>query len=169
MARQRIQGGAMLDIPSVDEIGTDTAARLAAFGAQQRLIADERERQHARGIKNIRRDVQITAATTRFTNLDGIGPELGYVWGVRLLSAQLASAGTMQAWITSDTSTGTTAANSRRLVMSNASNQFQVALFNSGACILLPDEGLFLSAGQNITSYFLAAWEVPAEMAWKLM
>jgi hypothetical protein len=91
------------------------------------------------------------------------------VWGVRLLGAQLASAGTMQAWITSDTSTSTTAANSRRLVASGASNQYQVFTFNSGACILLPDEGLFMSAGQNITSYFVAAWEVPAEMAWKLM
>src|SRR5690348_5854995 len=126
---QVIRGGATIDVPSAEENAAAVGARLQGFYDRQREIAETREREHARGIKLIRRDAVITAATSRLTLLDGIGPELGYVWAVRLLSATLASAGTFQAYITSDTSTATTAANSRRLVASAASSATQVVTF----------------------------------------
>ena len=170
MAQQLVRGGAPIDIPSTAEIGDVVAERARQVWVEQSAIAEAREREHARGIKALRRDTAVVpAATSRFTNLDGIAPSLGYVWAVRLLAAQLASAGTFQAFITSDTDTTKGAATQRRLVASGASNQYQVITFNSGACVLQPDEGLFLVAGQNIISYFVAGWEVPAEMAWKLL
>lgn len=158
MAQLTIAGGRSYDVASPAEV--------------KQIVADQlREREHARGIKPLRRDTAlITPAGTRFTAADAITPESGYVWAVRILSVQLASAGTGEAFITSDTNTAVTTSAQRRLLAAfGTSSQYQVATFNSGACILNGDEGLFLSFSQNITAYMVAGWEVPAQMAYKLL
>ena len=162
MADVLIQGGQRFQTTTPDEVREIIAqARIAERGA----LLEE-----LRGVKLLRRDAPVTTpALTRITTNDNITPESGYVWAVLMVSAQLASAGTFQAFITSDTDTTKTAAMQRRLVASGASNQYQAIAIPKNACVLLPGEGLFLNAGQNIISYFLSGWEVPAEMQGKLL
>jgi hypothetical protein len=170
MAAQLVRGGGTLDIPTADENAAAAMGHVRAFVAEQQEIAQARQRENLRGVKLLRRDTSLTTpATTRITTADGITPEQGYVWCVLMVSAQLASAGTFQAFITSDTDTTRTAAQQRRLVASGASNQYQAIPIGKNACVLLPGEGLFLNAGQNITAYFLSGWEIPAEMQGKLL
>lgn len=159
---QTIRGGGQID--------TVTPAEMRTFIGEQQEIAQARQREQLRGVKLLRRDTALTSpATSRITTLDSITPEQGYVWCVLMVSAQLASAGTFQAFITSDSSGLVTAASQRRLVASGASNIYQAVPIPKNACVLMPGEGLFLNAGQNIQSYFLSGWEVPAEMQGKLL
>ena len=170
MTAQIVRGGGTLDIPSADETADAVDGRVRAWWHEQQEIQQTREREHLRGVKLLRRDAPLTVpATTRFTAVDSIIPESGYVWCVLMVSAQLASAGTFQAFISSDTDTTKTAAQQRRLVVSGTSNQYQTLAIPKNACVLMPGEGLFLNAGQNIISYFLSGWEVPAEMQGKLL
>lgn len=170
MTAQMVQGGRTLDIPSADENAAAVDGRVRAWWLEEQEIQQAREREHLRGVKLLRRDFALTTpAGTRFTVTDGITPEQGYVWCVLLVSAQLASAGVFQAFITSDTDTTRTAASQRRLVAAGASNTYQALTIPKNACVLMPGEGLFLNAAQNILSYFLSGWEVPAEMQGKLL
>ena len=152
MARTVIRnGGAVVDLPSMAELH-------AYFG--------ERDRERARGIKMIRAS-GIGPFPAAGALLIPNGPESGYIWALRLLSAQLASSGTLLAYITS--STPAAGATPQRAVYNGASAVTQVTTFPSAACMLYPGEGIYLSAGQNINAWFLAGWEVPAEMEWKLL
>lgn len=170
MALQQVRGGGTLDIPTADETTAVMMSRVEAFWAEQEAISEAREREHLRGVKLLRRDSSLaTPATSRFTVTDDITPEQGYVWCVLLVSAQLASAGIFNAFISSDTDTTKTAAMQRRLVAAGASNIYQALGIGKNQCVLMPGEGLALYAGQNIVSYFLAGWEVPAEMQGKLL
>lgn len=129
--------------------------------------ADARERAHARGVKVIRLSAPgpSPAAGTLYI---ASGPEAGYMWAVRILSVQLASSGTCLAYIASS-APGTGATPQRLIANMSTSGTSQVATFNSGAALLNPAESIYLSATQNITAYFMAGWEVPAEMAYKLL
>ena len=175
MAMTEIRGGAHVDILSAAELGAELDLRLGRdqrgeWWVEQQEIARQRELEHYRGMKPLARDAQLTTpALTRLTITDSIVAEAGIYWVLRLLSAQLASSGSFQAFITTDTDTTKTAAQQRRLVASSGSNnQYQVFTFNTGACILRADQGLFLNASVNIVSYFMSGWEVPAEMIGKL-
>lgn len=160
MTTYHIRAGLSFDVPSREDIAEVTRAELAHYDAQQR--------EKLRGLKDLHRDTSLTTpATSRVTITDSITPAAGYKWVVRLLGVQLASAGTLQAFITSDQNA--TAALSRRLVASAASNQYQVVTFNSGACVLNEQEGLLIVGGQNILSYFVAGWEAPAERIGELL
>lgn len=163
MAVQLIRGGGTID--------TLTPSELQAFWREEQQIQQVREREHLRAVKLMRRDSSLTTpALTRITTNDSITPASGYVWAVLMVSAQLASSGSLQAFITSDTDTTKTAASQRRLVASsNTNNQYQALAIPKNACVLLADEGLFLNASTNIVSYFLSGWEVPAEMQGKLL
>lgn len=170
MAQQMVRGGGTLEIPTAEETADVVDGRFRSFWAEQQEVQQAREREHLRGVKLLRRDTALASpAGTRFTVTDDITPEQGYVWCVLLVSAQLASAGTFQAFISSDTDTTRTAAQQRRLVANGASNQYQAISIPKNACVLMPGEGLFLNASQNINSYFLSGWEVPAEMQGKLL
>lgn len=167
MAQTVIRAGAVLDTPNTAEM----ADQMSRFVIEQSAISETREREHARGIKLMRRDYSLaTPAQTRITTLDDITPQQGYVWCILQISAQLASSGSFQAFITSDSDTTKTAAQQRRLVGSTSTNnQYPVLSIPKNACVLYPGEGLFLNASANIQSYFIAGWEVIAEMQWKLL
>jgi hypothetical protein len=151
MARTIIKAGGVLDTPSMAEL---------------RAEFDLRDRQRGRGIKMIRAS-SIGPSPAASTLMLPSGPDAGYIWSLRLLSAQLASSGTLLAYITS--SAPATGATPQRAVYNGASAITQVTTFPSAACMLYPGEGIYLNAGQNISSWFMAGWEVPSEMEWKLL
>jgi len=51
--------------------------------------------------------------------------------------------------------------------MNTATTSAYVTTYSSSQVLLLPDEGIYLNATQNLNSVFLAAAEVPAEMVFK--
>ena len=164
MVAQVVRGGGTLNIPDSDEI------RQIVREAQVAESAALRE--ELRGVKLLRRDSSLTTpATSRLTTIDSITPEAGYIWCILMVSAQLASSGSLQAFITSDTSaTFATAAVSRRLVASTSTNnQYPALPIPKNACVLLEGEGLLLNSSVNIQSYFLSGWMLPAPMQGKLL
>lgn len=171
----QIRGGASVEIPDLAEIRAEIGAGLGPearrdWWAEQKAIEDARERERYRGMKDMRRSTLLTTpAGTRVTILDGIAPEAGYKWVVRIVSVFLASAGTGQAYITSDTTSTLGSLTQAKAVASyTTSAAVQVATLPQGACILDEGEGLYLNFTQNINGYMLAGWEVPAMMIGKL-
>ena len=152
MARTQIKAGGFIDTPSMAELHDYFSTR---------------DREKYRGVKHIR--VSGLGASPAATALMiPNGPESGYIWSLRILSAQLATAGTLLAYITS--SSPATGATPQRLVFNGStSGTSQVTTFPSAACMLYPGEGIYLSGSQNISAWFLAGWEVPAEMEGKLL
>jgi hypothetical protein len=152
MARTVIKAGGVIDTPSMAELHQ-------YFGT--------RDRERGRGVKHIRIS-GLGATPAAGTLMIPNGPESGYIWAVRLLSAQLATSGTVVAYITS--SSPATGATPQRLVFNGStSSTSQVTTFPAAACMLYSGESIYLSATQNITAFFFAAWEVPTEMEWKLL
>lgn len=154
-----IKAGAEIDVPTRDEVRQDIHSAWSDYQAQLR--------EKARGIKPIRiaRPGPSPAAGTLFVT--DAAPESGYLWNLKLISVQLAAAGTLLTYIASSApSAGSTPL---RLIANNTtSNANQVVTFSSSQVILYPDEGVYLSATQNISAVFLAAAEVPAEMFYKI-
>jgi hypothetical protein len=155
-----IKAGAEIDVPTRAEVAEDIhAAWRDHFDAQQRA--------RARGIKAIRFSAPgpVPAVSTLFLP---DGPNTGYIWVLRLMSVQLASAGTVLAYITS--AAPATSATPQRLIANySTSSTSQVTTFPSGAAMIYPAESVYLSATTNIAAYFLAMWEVPAEMEYRLL
>jgi hypothetical protein len=162
VAEVKIAGGVTFQTATPDEVR-------GIFREEMKEQARETER--ARAVKAMRRSVQLTTpAGTRLTQLDSVTPAAGYIWSVRLIGVWLAAAGTGQSFITSDTvSTLSTQAQRQPVATFTTSAQWQVAYPPKGACTLSVDEGLYLNFTQNITGYILAGWEVPGEMAYKLL
>lgn len=163
MPEVTIQGGMKLQIPNMAEIRDGVRGEVGDAFAHQR--------KQMQAVKDLRRGVQLgtNAAATVSTLAGGTGagaPASGYSWVVRLLTIQLASAGTVNAYISSDNSvTAQTATTLTRLLWPFTTSQTaQAATFPSGAGILHPDEGLLFIATQNITAYAMYGWEVPTEM-----
>jgi hypothetical protein len=150
----QIQGGAKLEIPNRKEIREELAASL-----------DERERSRARGFKPIR--VALPGPTPAGGTLYIPGPESGYIWNLKLVSVQLATNGSCLVYINSSAPVG--GAVPLRLIanMNTATTSAYVTTYSSSQVLLLPDEGIYLNATQNLNSVFLAAAEVPAEMVFK--
>ena len=155
-----IKAGAVINVPTRDEVRDDLHA-----GIKEQFDAIERSK--ARGVKVVRISSPgpSPAAQSVYT---GLGPESGYIWALRLLSVQLASAGTALAYVTSS-APGTSATPQRLAANMSTSNANQVSLFAKGQLMLYPDEALWINATQNITAWFMAGWEVPAEMEFKLL
>lgn len=172
MVAQMVRGGGTLDIPTAEENATAAMGHVRSFWSEQEAIQEARDIEKYRGVKLLRRDSALTSpAQTRLTTIDSITPEAGNIWCILMISAQLASSGSLQAFITSDTSaTFATAAVQRRLVASTSSNnQYPALPVPKNACILLEGEGLLLNASANILSYFMSGWMLPAEMQGKLL
>ena len=127
-------------------------------------------RQHYKALKKFRRSTLLTTpAQTRPTVLDGITPDAEWSWVVRQIGVYLASAGTGQAFITSDSAATLGARTQSQPVASfTTSAQYQTIFINSGACILDVDEGLYLNFTSNINGYMLAGWMSPTEMVGRL-
>ena len=175
MPLAEIRGGAHIAIPDLAEIGAELDARLGPEARQswwneQATIASQRQREQLRALKPMRRSTLLTTpAGTRVTVLDGITPEAGYSWVVRYIGVYLASAGTGQAFITSDTtSTLSGLTQSKPVAVFTTSAQYQTQSMPEGACILSMDEGLYLNFTQNVNGYMIAGWETPTEMVGRL-
>jgi hypothetical protein len=160
MAQQMIRGGTPVDIPSTAEIGAEVDQRWRQFYDRQQAIADARERERARTIKPVRASGPSAAKAASFFIP---GPDSGYMWNVKLISVQLDSADTVQAFIA--TAAPGTGATPRSLISKfGASDTTQVVTFSSDQILLNPDEGLWLTAAaHSITAYFVTAIEVMAE------
>jgi hypothetical protein len=156
-----IKAGAEIDVPTRDEVRQD-------IHSAWREQAADAERARARGVKYIRLSApgpSPAAQTLYIAN----GPEVGYIWALRLLSVQLSAADTVLAYVTSSApSTGSTP---QRLIANfSTSGANQVGTFPTAAAMLYGGESVYLSAAaHNITAFHLTAWEVPAEMEWKLL
>jgi hypothetical protein len=158
MPKVTVQGGLHVEIPNREEIRTDVAS-----------VMDERQRVAARGFKPVRYAQPGNGTLTQF--FGNFGPEQGYVWNLKLLSVQLASSGTVLAYLASSApSTGATPA---RLIANfgNVAGLGLVEKWSSSQIIMQPGEGIYLVAlgsGANISEVFLAAAEMPAEMVFKV-
>lgn len=153
MALTLIRGGAQIETATPDEVVA---------------ILDERERQRARGVKWVEFAVPFgsfpLAPTSAPANTLTWGPPEGYTWSVKILSSTLGSAGTLTAYKASG------AGQTSRLVGYNGTSQTpQVMYFASDQLHLQHGTALYLVASTTLTNYYLGAWEVIAEQAWKLM
>jgi hypothetical protein len=155
-----IKAGAVIDVPTRGELRSD-------MGDAWREYEETRERVRARGVKLVRLSSPgpSPAASSQYL---GQGPDSGYIWAVRLLSVQLATAGTVLVYVSSS-APGTSATPQRLIANLSTSNLNQVQLFATAQAMLYPDESLWLSATQTIAAWFVSAWEVPAEMEYKLL
>jgi hypothetical protein len=155
-----IKAGAEIDVPTRAEVAEDIHSAWRASEAHH-------EMERARGLKWIRASQPgpLPLASTLFLPT---GPDTGYLWTAMLLSVQLASAGTVLAYVTS--AAPSTSSTPLRLIWNaSTSSANQVTTFGRGAVMLNQAESVYLSATQNITAWLLAGWEVPSEMAWKLL
>jgi hypothetical protein len=154
-----LQAGARLEIPSVHEVADEVSRREA-----------ERERERARTVKPIRYvEAPSNLGTVSSVFMGDASPESGYVWALMLLSVQLASAGNVQAYVTSSApSTGLTP---QRLIanLNTATTTQYVQPYSKGQVFIFAGEGLYLKASQNIVAVYLNATEVMSEMVFKLL
>ena len=145
MPEVEIRAGTRFSIPGEAEHRKWLGAELQAW---------ERERQRGKKRMELMLPGPLPLASTFFIN--NIIDE-GYIWSLRLASANLASSGTLV--IYKATSTGDT----RRPLFSGASASTQVATWSSDQARMRHSDGLYFSASQNITEVFISAWQVPAE------
>jgi hypothetical protein len=136
----------------------------------QILIAQARDKEKIRGIKDLRKAITTgTPSGTYNTISDGVQVDAGYKWVIQLISVTLASAGTGQVYVTSDPATTLGGPTKAAMVASLlTSGTAQVAVFGKGPVILSESEGLFLNFTQNVSSYLIAGWHVPAERVGEL-
>ena len=126
-----------------------------------------RERERARGVKWMEYAVPFSSFALQPSaapaNTITIGPEEGYVWSVKILSATLGSAGTLTAYKAS------AAGQTSRLVGFNSTSQTaQVMYWAANQCFLNHGQALYLVASTTLTNYYLGAEEAIAEQAWKV-
>jgi hypothetical protein len=148
MALQVIRGGSPVDIPSLAEI---------------RSIEEERERQFARGIKWMRTAVSDPASPTKETIP---GPDQGYSWKLRRFTATLTAADSVTVY------TGTEAASNRLIAFTPlVTGQTVYVISFAPEEIIKGGESIFVTtAGTgHFSSYYLSAWQAPAEMEWKFL
>lgn len=157
MARILIKAGAEIDVPTRDEVREDIHAAV-------RQVESDRQRQRARGVVPLRLSGPITGSKTSYL-LDAV-PESGYVFNVKLLSVQLAVAGTVLVYISSSAPIG--GATPMRLVANASTSSLnQVMTWSSSQLLVYPDESLYMVGSQVMNVYFLTAFQVPAEMVYK--
>ncbi len=169
MATQMVQGGRPLEIPTADETAAAVSDRMMAFYREQRAIEDARDRERAKGMKRMEILVPVSPAANNIfigqtvTANEGNGPELGYVWSVRMVSITLSGTGTLTVYKSSSS------ADTRRPVWYSGTGQpVQVALWSSDQLRLRPGEGLYIVGSTTMTYVFVSAWEVIAEREWEL-
>lgn len=145
-----IQGGMRVEIPNRDENRADF-----------RQVIDDYERSRAKGVKWMEEAIPITTpATTFFQTLSQ--PQPGYVWSLKIVSATLASAGTLVVYKAS--SSGDT----RRPIANVPSSTTPVATWSSNQGFMYTTQGIYIVAGQNITALYIAAEQSIAEQMEKI-
>jgi hypothetical protein len=160
MAKIMIKAGAVIDVPTRDEVREDISAAVRDMAE----IESERLRARARAFTPMRISGNIG---NRSTFLLDATPESGYVWNLKLISVQLVGSGTCVAYISS--SAPQTGATPQRLIgtgtVANSANQ--IMTWSSSQVLLFPDESIYLTATSNLLTYFITAMQVPAEMIFK--
>lgn len=150
MTSYKLHAGTILEVPSTAEIAHEIAMREAI-----------RDRERARTQKWTSQGQGNTVTGAIF-----IGPfaESGYAWNLKLVSVQLDSADTVQAFIAS--SAPSTGATPYRLISNfGASATSQVTTWSSSQVYLRSDEGLYLKpAAHNIIAWYVTAEQTMAEM-----
>ncbi len=166
MAKVVIRAGAEIDVPTRAEVAED----LRSIWEEQRQIESARERERLRTMKRVELFVPISPAANNIfigqtiTANEGNGPELGYVWSVRMVSITLSGTGTLTVYKSS--SSGDT----RRPVWYSGTGQpVQVALWSSDQLRIRPGEGLYLVGSTTLAGVFMSAWEIAAEREGELV
>jgi hypothetical protein len=133
--------------------------------AMLRETWDAHERARQRAKKRIEITVPIQpAATSVFVgqatgNNTANGPEEGYVWSLKLVGITLAGTGTLTVYKAS------ASGDVRRPLWATGTGMpVQVATWSSDQARIRHGEGIYVVGSANLTSVYLAAWEVPAEM-----
>lgn len=143
MTKTLLRAGVEIDIPSKDEIReqVDEALRM-------------RVRERAKKRIELMIPVQPAAAT-----FYAPGPAEGYVWSLKLVGVNLASAGNCTVYKAS--STGDT-----RRPLGNQGNVATVQGFTWSAdqARLRHGEGLYVTTSTTLTGLYLVSWQVPAEL-----
>jgi hypothetical protein len=168
MALQVIRGGAPVDIPTPAEVADAVDERARAFAREQRQIEEARELERYRGIKPIRYAAAGPGTGGAKAYLIEHGPELGYVWQLKLFSLTLNTAGTVQLYLAS--AAPSTGAVPRLMIASQEVTATNLVFTWSGNQVLvMPGESLYVSSNQFSLSYFMSAMQVPAEQVAKFI
>jgi hypothetical protein len=162
--RYIIQGGQPIDVPTTEEITEQLGGQMRAFLREQQEIENTRQRERLRGLKRIEVFMPITPSSTSVfigqsvgTNT-GNGPEQGYLWSVRLVSIVLAGTGTLTVFKSSSDK------DTRRPIWNTGTGQqYQVATWSADQARIRFGEGLYILGSTNLSSVYMAAWELPAE------
>ena len=93
------------------------------------------------------------------------GPDSGYVWSLKLVSAQLSAAGALSVYPGENNAVAPYGAS---LSTVNGANNEVVMTFTSNVVVIKDQRSLFLASGVNILSYRILVKQVPAEMQAKL-
>jgi hypothetical protein len=167
MPHVQIRGGAEVEIPNLAEIRAEVGGALGhegreSFGAEQRAIARERELEYARGIKWMRIAASDPASPTNETIY---GPDLGYVWKLRRFAATLTAADSVAVYV------GDTAGNRLIAFTPSVAAQTSYVIGFSPEELLIGGESVYVTTTGtgHFSNYYLSAWQVPEEMAWKLL
>ena len=165
MAKILIRAGAEIDVPTREEVREDIHAAVRDVAA----LENARERELARTMKRMEILVPVSPAANNIfigqtvTANEGNGPELGYIWSVRMVSITLSGTGTLTVYKSSSNT------DTRRPVFYSGTGQpVQVATWSSDQLRLRPGEGLYIVGSTTLTYVFMSAWEVASEMEWKL-
>lgn len=155
MAEVEIRAGAKVDLATRTEMRADLEDVTRSFEMERELV-------RARGVKWMRVAVSDPAAPTKETIP---GPETGYIWKLRRISAVLSAADSVSAYIGDGTGP--------RLIAftPSVSGQTAYVLTFGPEEILIGGESLYLttSGTGHFSTYYVSAWQVPEEMQWKLL
>jgi hypothetical protein len=163
MAEVRIQGGAMIDIPTAQENAAAVDHGRRGFAAEQAGIERAREREYARAVKWMRIAVSDPLTPTKETIT---GPEIGYSWKLRRFTCTISAADSVSLY------TGTEAANNRLIAFTpSVATQVVYVITFSPEEIIRGGESVFAttSGTGHFSAYYLSAWQVPTEMEWKFL
>lgn len=166
MAKVLIRAGAEIDVPTRAEVAQD----LRSIWDEQREIESARERERLRSMKRVELFIPVSPAANNVfigqtvTANEGNGPELGYVWSVRMVSITLSGTGTLTVYKSSSS------ADTRRPVWYAGTGQpVQVALWSSDQLRIRPGEGLYIVGSTTLTAVFMSAWQIAAEREGELV
>lgn len=140
------------------DVNIPDAAEIAAVVGAQLRAAD-------RGKKRIEILIPINPASTSVfvgqanSPNTANGPEEGYVWSLKLVSITLSGTGTLTVYKASNS--GDTR---RPLWTTGTGMPVQVATWSADSARIRHGEGIYIVGSATLTSVYLAAWQVPAEM-----
>lgn len=129
---------------------------------------DAEIRELARGVKFVR-----TTGTPQINQPSVLGPEVGYAWSLKLVSAVLSSSSVFNVYFGDQATIGTAGNIARNLIgRSSVAATLHLVSWSSSQMILFGGENITLDAETSnslVNSYMITAHQVPAEMIWKIL